>query len=304
MKRLLILFLGLMLTASLSAQQRIIGLVLTADNEPVVGASVSIEGTTLGTVTDNEGRFEIRADQGARLVVDYMGYATQTVTAEADGSAELRIILQPQDKSKRDKGNNILNNRFATWGQVGMSIQPEAFNNPDRFENYNCVGGGLGIGYQLRYYYFLMTTGVELASINYNCIAADASDSNPKTIDFDCRRLQLQVPVLLGMEMKHWFWQTGVKFGFFNYYYMFNRHRNFKAQVINQPSVFAFAPAFEIGYNETTSKNVNFKVAAFAETYFDMHQSSSSAEEDIYTNPSTQDGFYYLLFGLKFGVAF
>lgn len=53
MKRLLILFLGLMLTASLSAQQRIIGLVLTADNEPVVGASVSIEGTTLGTVAQS-----------------------------------------------------------------------------------------------------------------------------------------------------------------------------------------------------------------------------------------------------------
>ena len=157
MKRLLILFLGVLLTASLSSQQRITGIVLTADNEPVIGASVSIEGTTLGTVTDNEGRFEIRADNGKNLVVSFVAYETQTITLSSTENKELRIVL----KQQKDKKVSQTDNRFAIWGEFGMSIQPEAFDNNEKFEQYNCVGGGIGFGYQLHHRYLLMTTGVD-----------------------------------------------------------------------------------------------------------------------------------------------
>ena len=302
MKRLLILFLGVLLTASLSSQQRITGIVLTADNEPVVGASVSIEGTTLGTVTDNEGRFEIRADNGKNLVVSFVGFETQTITLSSTGNTELRIVL----KQQKDKKVSQTDNRFAIWGEFGMSIQPEAFDNNEKFEQYNCVGGGIGFGYQLHHKYLLMTTGVELASINYHVQYSISGSYSSNALDLDCRRLQLQVPILLGMEMKHWYWQTGVKFGFFSYYYLFNKHENIDSKDFNKPygPVFAFAPSFEIGYNETGVGRVNYKVAAFVEPYFDVLDEMPKSSNAESTQSSTGTQFYYLLFGLKFGIGF
>lgn len=43
------------------------------DGEPVIGASVMIKGTTVGTVTDVDGRFTVEAPNGATLVISYVG---------------------------------------------------------------------------------------------------------------------------------------------------------------------------------------------------------------------------------------
>ena len=46
------------------------------DEEPVVGASVVIEGTRIGTVTDLDGNYTLDAWLGAVLKVTYVGYET------------------------------------------------------------------------------------------------------------------------------------------------------------------------------------------------------------------------------------
>ena len=106
--------------------------------------------------------------------------------------------------------------------------------------------------------------------------------------------------------MKHWYWQTGVKFGFFSYYYLFNKHENIDSKDFNKPygPVFAFAPSFEIGYNETGVGRVNYKVAAFVEPYFDVLDEMPKSSNAESTQSSTGAQFYYLLFGLKFGIGF
>ena len=62
------------LTLSLSAQDRTVrGTVRDGGGEPLVGASVIVQGTTRGTMTDAAGRFEIAASTRDNLVVCFIG---------------------------------------------------------------------------------------------------------------------------------------------------------------------------------------------------------------------------------------
>ena len=50
-----------------------------SDNEPLIGASVMVEGTRNGAVTDLDGNFTITAKNGQTLEVSYLGFITQKV---------------------------------------------------------------------------------------------------------------------------------------------------------------------------------------------------------------------------------
>ena len=49
------------------------------DQEPIIGASVLVKGTTNGTITDFDGNFQITASPNAILTISYIGYITQEV---------------------------------------------------------------------------------------------------------------------------------------------------------------------------------------------------------------------------------
>ncbi|KAB1156946.1 SusC/RagA family TonB-linked outer membrane protein [Flavobacterium luteum] len=58
-----------------SGQQRQInGSVLADDGQPLPGANILVEGSKNGTTTDIDGKFKIYADEGATLIVSYIGY--------------------------------------------------------------------------------------------------------------------------------------------------------------------------------------------------------------------------------------
>ena len=60
---------------------------ISGDNgEPLIGASVLVQGTTTGTVTDNDGNFSITASNGDILLISYIGYKTVTATVEEGAS--------------------------------------------------------------------------------------------------------------------------------------------------------------------------------------------------------------------------
>ena len=74
--------LGLMLMFSASAlaqNQTFTGTVVDELGEPVIGATVTVEGTKNATVTDLDGNYRISAPANAKLVITYIGYLTQTV---------------------------------------------------------------------------------------------------------------------------------------------------------------------------------------------------------------------------------
>ena len=70
--------------ASIQQSKTIKGRVIDANGEPVIGASILEKGTTNGTITDMDGNFQLRVNDGAVLIVSYIGYAEQELTAQAN----------------------------------------------------------------------------------------------------------------------------------------------------------------------------------------------------------------------------
>lgn len=66
--------------ASVFAQNRqVSGTVAGADGAPIAGATVMVEGTSLGTTTGADGRFTLSAPSDGALVVSFIGYEPQNV---------------------------------------------------------------------------------------------------------------------------------------------------------------------------------------------------------------------------------
>ncbi|MCM1198354.1 MAG: SusC/RagA family TonB-linked outer membrane protein, partial [Clostridium sp.] len=62
------------------------------DGQPIIGASVMIEGTTTGTITDVDGKFTIEAGPQATLLIESLGYVHQKVAVE--GRTALKISMK------------------------------------------------------------------------------------------------------------------------------------------------------------------------------------------------------------------
>lgn len=67
------------------------GTVKNEKGDPLIGVSVKIKGSNIGTVTNESGRFELPATAGATLIFSYVGYEQQEVIA---GEQPLNIILK------------------------------------------------------------------------------------------------------------------------------------------------------------------------------------------------------------------
>ncbi len=94
MKGLFTLALGLILSLSVSAQM-IKGTVIDSDyGDPLIGASVVIKGSTVGTITDIDGNFSLNkpADAGNILEISYLGYDTYEIAIGNDSSSDLGKI--------------------------------------------------------------------------------------------------------------------------------------------------------------------------------------------------------------------
>lgn len=82
-----------------SAQQlNISGVVISSeDNEPLIGATVSVKGNpTKGVITDINGQFQLSVETGTKLlVVSYVGMKTQEIRVPRK-EKELKIVLIPE----------------------------------------------------------------------------------------------------------------------------------------------------------------------------------------------------------------
>ena len=85
MKKIISLLVLLTASVSLLAQTKVIysGTVLSAeDGEPLAGASVVVQNTTNGVITDINGQFEITANKNATFEVSFIGYQSVLVRPE------------------------------------------------------------------------------------------------------------------------------------------------------------------------------------------------------------------------------
>lgn len=61
-------------------QERIVsGTVTNQDGEPMVGVTIQIQGTTLGTLTDNNGKYTVSCPSASTLIFSFIGYETQVI---------------------------------------------------------------------------------------------------------------------------------------------------------------------------------------------------------------------------------
>ena len=84
-----------------SERMKITGKVIDELDEPMIGVTVMLPGTTIGTITDLDGNFSLDAAKGSiSVTVSVVGYETQVVSIPANGF--IRVKLNPQTHQLSD----------------------------------------------------------------------------------------------------------------------------------------------------------------------------------------------------------
>lgn len=72
------------------------GVVTSADGEPIIGATVKVQGANDGAITDLDGNFSLNVAEGTVLQISYIGYVTQEINVGKQH--RLSIVLEEDNK--------------------------------------------------------------------------------------------------------------------------------------------------------------------------------------------------------------
>ena len=123
-KRLSVILASLFLCVGMAlAQSKISGTVISQeDNQPVIGATVLIQGQKDGTVTDMDGHFSLDVPAGKKLVISYVGMQTKVVAAQPG----MKVVLSTDDKTLDEvvvTGMQKVDKRMFTGATVSVSAE-------------------------------------------------------------------------------------------------------------------------------------------------------------------------------------
>lgn len=76
---------------TLQQQRTVRGIVVDENGIPIIGATIKILGTTNGTISDMDGKFELNVDSKSVLEVSYIGYSTQKVKLNSSSSIQITL---------------------------------------------------------------------------------------------------------------------------------------------------------------------------------------------------------------------
>ena len=76
---------------------KVTGNVADENGEALIGASVMVKGSTMGTITDIDGNFSLDAFKGATLLISYIGYTSQETSI--DNRTLFKIVLKEDSKT-------------------------------------------------------------------------------------------------------------------------------------------------------------------------------------------------------------
>ena len=99
-KPLMALFLLCLFPLGALAQSLIKGTVKDVSGDPIIGASVKVQGSKSGVITDFDGNFSVQANNNATLVISYIGYTTETV--KVAGRNNISVILKEDTQTLND----------------------------------------------------------------------------------------------------------------------------------------------------------------------------------------------------------
>ena len=109
---------GVLMLLSLTAyaqERTVTGKVYDAAGEPIIGASVVIQGTTQGTITDIDGAFQLKVQPSQTLVVSFLGY--KDVILPVGNKNDFKITLE-EDSKKLDE---VVVVGYATQKKVNLT---------------------------------------------------------------------------------------------------------------------------------------------------------------------------------------
>jgi len=99
-KPLMALFLLCLFPLGAMAQSILKGTVNDEAGEPVIGATVKVQGSQKGAITDFNGNFSVEAEPNATLTISYVGYETQNV--KVAGRNDIVITLKEDNTTLND----------------------------------------------------------------------------------------------------------------------------------------------------------------------------------------------------------
>ena len=130
---------------SLQASKTITGTVIDEAKEPMIGVVVKVVGTTLGTVTDIDGKYSITLPEGkTELEFTFWSYDAQTVAI--NGRNVINIQLQPKSQQIAEfvvvgYGTQLKKDLTGTVTSVGTKdFNPGLINSPEQLINGKVAG--------------------------------------------------------------------------------------------------------------------------------------------------------------------
>lgn len=118
----------LMLSSSLIfAQDSISGSVSDADNNPIPGATIVVQGTNTGVVTDFDGNYQINASAGDQLTFSSLGFGSQTITVGNQNQINVTLMSSVDILDEVVVSGYQTQQRRSLSGAIGTVDTDEAF---------------------------------------------------------------------------------------------------------------------------------------------------------------------------------
>jgi len=99
-KPLVFLFLLCLFPMGAMAQSDVKGTVNDEAGEPIIGATVKVQGSSVGAITDFNGNFSVKAASNATLSISYVGYVPQNV--KVNGRTDITVVLKEDAQMLND----------------------------------------------------------------------------------------------------------------------------------------------------------------------------------------------------------
>lgn len=77
--------------------RQITGNVVDEKGEPIIGANISVKGTTNGTISNLDGNFNLNASEGQTLLITYLGYFAKEQTISSGSTYKIIMIENMHD---------------------------------------------------------------------------------------------------------------------------------------------------------------------------------------------------------------
>lgn len=85
---------------ALAQQKTVSGIVTDETNQPMPGVAVTVPGTTMGVITDIDGNYHIKLNDGEKLHFSFIGYENQDI--DPAGRSQINVQMQPESTELDD----------------------------------------------------------------------------------------------------------------------------------------------------------------------------------------------------------